>query len=445
MQITISLKKLGPLKNPSVKIAPLTVFIGPNNTGKTYMAYFSAGILENFPISCPTFGSLVKGKEIKLKTRDVQNAWIEDWKKFLVKKFLPNFWEDYFAIKNHEIVGLEINYERGKERLSSQKFKIKDRQFVKFEIDYGYLDITFEPPLRSEEIKVEKICKYIPEFLGLPSKVLIVPAERDVYLIYRHWFILKNRLLEMRQSETAEEIGRVLGEIKFPKPFEKYLEFLLMIPEKKEGPLSLKLARFLNKLLGGEIKIKPEDFWFRFNDKEIKISGASSGVKTLLPFEFILNYANKGELIVIDEPETHLHPKAQVMFTIALAWAVNEGLRFIITTHSPYIVDTLNFLTMAYEFKKVISKKHEERFKELLFNEPLPIEEPEHSLLNHEKLSIYYFGRDGSIRNIKQVKGKLDIDIDWKTFSEVSDALWEKFYELGKLKDALENEHFAEK
>ena len=36
--LTISVKNLGPIAEGSVDLKPLTIFVGPSNTGKSYMA-----------------------------------------------------------------------------------------------------------------------------------------------------------------------------------------------------------------------------------------------------------------------------------------------------------------------------------------------------------------------------------------------------------------------
>ncbi len=49
-----NIKNLGPVKDAEINLQPLTLFIGNNNTGKTYAAYalygcFSEGVFEVHP------------------------------------------------------------------------------------------------------------------------------------------------------------------------------------------------------------------------------------------------------------------------------------------------------------------------------------------------------------------------------------------------------------
>ena len=38
--LKLNFENFGPIKRAEIEVRPLTVFIGPNNTGKTYVAYF---------------------------------------------------------------------------------------------------------------------------------------------------------------------------------------------------------------------------------------------------------------------------------------------------------------------------------------------------------------------------------------------------------------------
>lgn len=55
-----------------------------------------------------------------------------------------------------------------------------------------------------------------------------------------------------------------------------------------------------------------------------------------------------GDVLIIEEPESHLHPAMQVAFTRHLADAALAGVRIIITTHSEWVLETLaNLVRMS--------------------------------------------------------------------------------------------------
>ena len=66
---------------------------------------------------------------------------------------------------------------------------------------------------------------------------------------------------------------------------------------------------------------------------------SSSMVSELAPVILYLRHVvQPGDTLIIEEPEAHLHPTAQVEFTRLLAGAVKAGIRIIITTHSEWVL-----------------------------------------------------------------------------------------------------------
>jgi len=48
-----------------------------------------------------------------------------------------------------------------------------------------------------------------------------------------------------------------------------------------------------------------------------------------------------GEVLIVEEPESHLHPAMQVEFIRQIAALVNAGFRVIVTTHSEWLLEEL--------------------------------------------------------------------------------------------------------
>lgn len=81
-----------------------------------------------------------------------------------------------------------------------------------------------------------------------------------------------------------------------------------------------------------------------------------TGQQQILALSFAHAYAkcfkNEKELIlIIDEPEAHLHPLAQKWLARTLYQMAKDGLQMVITTHSPYFID-LEFLEGIYLVRK---------------------------------------------------------------------------------------------
>ncbi len=71
----------------------------------------------------------------------------------------------------------------------------------------------------------------------------------------------------------------------------------------------------------------------------------SSMVSELAPLVLFLKYlVAEGSLLILEEPESHLHPGAQRQMARGIARLVNAGIRVIITTHSDMLVAQINNL-----------------------------------------------------------------------------------------------------
>ena len=53
-----------------------------------------------------------------------------------------------------------------------------------------------------------------------------------------------------------------------------------------------------------------------------------------------------GDVLIIEEPEAHLHPGAQADMAVILARLVRAGVRVIITTHSDWLLQEISNLTL---------------------------------------------------------------------------------------------------
>lgn len=77
-------------------------------------------------------------------------------------------------------------------------------------------------------------------------------------------------------------------------------------------------------------------------DQNLPLINVSSMVSELAPVVLYLRHVVRpGDVLIIEEPEAHLHPAMQVEFTRQLAAAVRAGVRVIATTHSEWILEEL--------------------------------------------------------------------------------------------------------
>ena len=70
----------------------------------------------------------------------------------------------------------------------------------------------------------------------------------------------------------------------------------------------------------------------------INIADVGFGISQSLPVVVALLTAGPGQMVFIEQPEIHLHPRAQVAMAQVLSKAANRGVRVVIETHSSLLL-----------------------------------------------------------------------------------------------------------
>ncbi|MFY4803734.1 AAA family ATPase [Aliarcobacter butzleri] len=159
-------------------------------------------------------------------------------------------------------------------------------------------------------------------------------------------FFIKESYFEKKTDEEFEDEIQLKLEIKEEKVWEKYKHDLM-------------------KLISHEILI--DNLFLTTGTKKVNLSNLSSGEKSILLLKLIINKlineytlmkpSNKSLVILLDEPETYLHPNLQKqlindLYTIFKN--IDFEIHFIITTHSPFLLSDLgkNNIVFLDRYKK---------------------------------------------------------------------------------------------
>ena len=162
----------------------------------------------------------------------------------------------------------------------------------------------------------------------------------------------------------------------------------MMVFDKQEKDLFVKEKKLLLRikdLLDGETILKEDSFWdtkdlrYISKDKKINISlkDAATGFKTFSYLQRLLEngYLNAETLLMIDEPEAHLHPQWVVEFARLLVLLNKElGLKIMIASHNPDMVAAIHDIankegilgnTNFYVAQQATSDNHQYVYKDL--------------------------------------------------------------------------------
>lgn len=90
----------------------------------------------------------------------------------------------------------------------------------------------------------------------------------------------------------------------------------------------------------------------------VSIADVGFGVSQTLPVLVALLVARPGQLVYIEQPEIHLHPRAQTALAPVLARAAERGVRVVVETHSALLLRAIQTLVARNELAPDLVKLH---------------------------------------------------------------------------------------
>lgn len=112
---------------------------------------------------------------------------------------------------------------------------------------------------------------------------------------------------------------------------------------------------FRNVLTGNIVKkIDGKILEYNINGKNIKIENLASGLKVFIVLRLLYEngYISRESLLIIDEPETHLHPKWQLDCAELLTLFVKElEANILLISHSPYFIEAIEVFSEHYKIE----------------------------------------------------------------------------------------------
>lgn len=123
-------------------------------------------------------------------------------------------------------------------------------------------------------------------------------------------------------------------------------------------------ASIENNLLGGTVRVESSEAdypTFAYRPKgwrnDLPLIRASSMVSELAPVVLYLQHIIRpGDVFIIEEPESHLHPAMQAAFARELARLVHAGVRIVMTTHSEWFLEQIGNLVRLSDLPRTKRK-----------------------------------------------------------------------------------------
>lgn len=448
----IEFENLGAIKKGIIDLKSLNIFCGQNNTGKTYINYLIYTILEvikNFEIPIEKnflkeytpekreiildFTEFIKEEDIKEILRLIENEIKEKLSQtFSVdKEFFKDFEIKFKGEYLKEIEELEKAEEKMffwatsndmkcifEKKKNSRELIVRSNGELSMLTGEMFMFYRYTGEAKDKEIECinRAIFKFLIKILFPINRITTFPAERSSLSIFYKELLLKSyNLLDslMRDERDFDKIKNLMS--KYPKPLNSYINFLNRLTSeslKENKGIFFEIAKKIeDKILNGKYQLDDDKIIYNNKDgeKKLELYTTSSLVKTIVGITFYLKYmARKYDYFLIDEPELNLHPSNQRQLARIFAMMINSGIKVIMTTHSPYIMNEFNNLIMLGKISD------QERKEEIMLKHKISEEE----ILNDSNISSYLI-INGQTEEMKKTDYGLELD----TFNEVIDEM----------------------
>ena len=425
----VKVRNLGPIAEGNIELRPLTVFVGPSNTGKSYLAmmvyalhrYFAGG-LDEFPYGRRwrnTSASGLKSKKginLDPKVEEELDAWLKSSEEGKTPPLSEGIKGGIRSIVE-EAAGMAGPLEReiircfGTETIDElirrprahtaevvvDLYQQSEKHSMQYRLEIGrdeHLKITgkvmdyetfFSSFMQSSEINPSMFHRYMMSYSGpllsefnprlilgglayAAQNVSAKPLSRPAYylpadrtgVMHSHKVVVS----ALVQSTTSGGLRPAANVPILSGVLADFLEQLIQMstrPRFKKGRKGDSLASNMEEsVLKGGVQIETSEtnyphFVYRPKGWKVKLPlmRSSSMVAELAPIVLYLRHiVRPGDILIIEEPESHLHPEMQVEVIRRLAEVVRSGIKVIVTTHSEWVLDELANMVLNSQIKE---------------------------------------------------------------------------------------------
>ena len=307
-------RNFGPITNLDIEFRKLTLFIGDQGSGKSTLSKL-----------------LTICRDYNWWLLMLENADTEDVKKPFYDFGINEYFMDDTYIC-YTMTGFSIKYENGVFSIVSDYVSADDIK--------KYFQYLNKPYGSGQDADIDEA--QLKELEPYARAVLYILAERNLV------------------GNLSESLASMLtAQVPLPKPLMEYMS--MFERAKKEYP-SYNIPFFNVKFVKKNGKERIE---LVGKDKDLPLSACSSGLQSAIPMLMVIDYALKTDSFnsfVIEEPEQNLFPQNQfemLGFVTSKLWHPSQRRQFIITTHSPYLLSSLNVLMLAYKLHHIEEVREE--------------------------------------------------------------------------------------
>lgn len=364
----LEIKNFGPIKDLNLDIKDFMLLIGPQASGKSTIAktifffkslnddlvkYFIDSLdKSDFSKAAGTYAKAVRQKfldyfgasthliGLELKYYYTDDVWIsitlEGYHKYITPMFSTNFQHE---LKN--LVFEATDFSNSKKRKNLALLTSKDL-------------LQFDNEKRKFITYIKSKCN---ELFQEDRELIFIPAGRSLLATLADQLQLINpRRLDFLMRTFVDRINLVRPI--FNKSLGDLIKERRLLTQLEIDFTKTKIAEeIITKILKGKYQYDKDGEKIFYDSKNfVRLNFSSSGQQEslwILLLLFIIILEQQNVFIVIEEPEAHLFPEAQKEISSLIALMSNlKQSQVIITTHSPYILASINNLILAHKVGK---------------------------------------------------------------------------------------------
>ncbi len=357
MKYTIHVEDFGKIKKASIKVAPLTLLVGDNNSGKSYLLslIWAFQSFEMHEILFQGMEQMVGFKELA----DQISPFIEG--KATEVKVAS---DDFLPVLNELL-------QRNKESLVTSIFNSTSIGVGKLAIstEHNYIFTIKGSPenvLIFEEtpetgISFGVYSKMGKQFMAqqtinlLFSLVLLNGQWDSIYFpAARTGFVLAKDVINKAARKSAFDAIKSFegngGESlePFTKPIMNFLDAMNITVSQEGGERNQKLLHWIQaEMSHGKVNYRDAmnqniEYYPEGLERGLPLRAVSAVVTELTPLMLLLQYQKNLDFICYEEPEMCLHPQLQLKMAKLLVRMVSAGITIVATTHSDIILQYIN-------------------------------------------------------------------------------------------------------
>lgn len=437
LDLKLDLENFGPVEKGTVQLKPLTIFIGPNNSGKSYVSVLVHTILSasiSHKSSRPD--NIVKILETELPQVTDGTTQIS------VPPTLINHIRTLYFQSFGDVIGEKLSYNF---KLDPHKLIMRGNNSSRITIsNINAVDITIKKRVIAESKMMNKkftinLTDDIPHKIIQETETEVVlnvsPNMKDIipHVIYTYFEsivplqLLQSHYLPATRSgitqtyktlaaglmSTTPKAGDTFPTHTLTGTIADFVSDMINISDSK-GKFAKIAKQMESDLFDGSIDLprsrdKFPEITYSSNGHRIPLHQASSTISEVAPISMYLKHiAKPGDLMVIEEPEAHMHPANQANMAKSIVRMIRAGLNILITTHSPLLLEKLGHYIVAGMSDVEIRAGHTPYNKDYL----LP-----------DEVSPYVFNRSSDGYHIREIDMDDEYGISQEEFTQVLNEL----------------------